>query len=914
MAGAPGIGKTRLTRAIRDLARERGAQTLSARGSELEQQSPFNVVRTLMEPALARADPAEREVLLAGAAGASRRVLDPARERSRDEDEAFDLLHSLAWLAINVAERAPLVLLVDDAQWLDSPSARYLAYLADRLEDAPILLVVALRPDEPGAPRALARLALHPEATVLQPAPLSKAAVTVLADEALPSAPSGAFAAACHTATGGNPFAVRSLLVDLAADDVQPDDAAAANLGERVPADIGRALRLRLDTLPAGAGRLAGAVAVLGDGCSLDLAARLADLERGEAAEMGDLLVRVDLLAAGEELEFVHPLARTAVYQAMPTGARSRLHGDAARLLEQAAAPERAAVHLLGVEPAGDPAVVETLRAAARGARSLGGRGAAIAFLRRALAEPPTPEQRFGTLVALGTAEVQAWDNASGIGHLREAVDLAPDPVRRAEVAMVLAGAHRGLSDFAGAADVLEAELARLADADSDTALILESELMHSAVQGAVGQTDRRQRSRSAADDLEGGTRGERRLLMVFALEALTSGEPRDRGLELARRALAGAPPVRDEPAGSTIVMFPIAGLIEAGAAAECIPVLDWIVDEARRQGSLPGYGAAAAFRGHARWLAGDLDGAEADALSSWSLLRGTPGLANATESLGVLIDVLVARGDLDGADAELSDSGLADAPANQINLLVFAAARLRLRVAQRRWEEALAESDQLDAACAALGVGISGTMERGPNRILALLGLGRVEEAVQTASAEVAAAQRYGAGYAISAALRALGLALGGPKGADRLAQAALAAEAEGARLHLAYALLDQGAALRRLGHRRDAREPLSRALDLATRSGAHATAESARAELLATGARPRKVALSGAASLTARERRVAHLAADGLSNPEIAQALFITRKTVEKHVGEVLRKLRLDSRREISAALAPPESVPQS
>jgi DNA-binding CsgD family transcriptional regulator len=273
-----------------------------------------------------------------------------------------------------------------------------------------------------------------------------------------------------------------------------------------------------------------------------------------------------------------------------------------------------------------------------------------------------------------------------------------------------------------------------------------------------------------------------------------------------------------------------------------------------------------------------------------------------------------VARGDLDGAEAELADSGLADAPANQINLLVFAAARLRLHLAQRRWDEALAESDRIDAACATLGVGISGTMERGPNRALALLGLGRVEEAVETATAEVAAAQRYGAGYAKSAALRALGLALGGPEGADRLAQAAQAAEAEGARLHLAYALLDQGAALRRLGHRREAREPLSRALDLATRSGAHATAESARAELLATGARPRKVALSGVASLTARERRVAHLAADGLSNPEIAQALFITRKTVEKHVGEVLRKLELRSRREVAAALALPDSLPQS
>lgn len=909
--GAAGIGKTRLLRTIRDLARGRGACTVAARGSELERESPFNVVRSLLEPLVARATAPEREALLSGAALAAAKLLDPAARRPADADEAFNLLHGLTWLTINLSQRGPLVLLVDDAHWLDSPSARFLAYLADRLEDGPILLAVALRPDEPGVPRAVARLAAHRDATILRPAPLSAQAVAVLAGEALSAPPTAAFAAALHAATLGSPFGVRSLLVDLAADGIRPDDRAVAVLRERVPVDFGRALALRLEGLPDAATRLAGAVAVLGDGSALNTAARLGDLDADEATEMRDLLVRVDVLAPGRELSFTHPLARSAIYQRLSGGLRSQLHAQAARMLSGTETPDRLAPHLLEVEPAGDPSVVDTLHAAARGARSLGGHGAAIAYLRRALAEPPAPDQRFGTLAALGMAEVQAWDNAAGIDHLREAVDLAPDPIRRAEIAMMLAGAHRGASDFIGAVKVLTDERAKLADAAPEMARVLESGLLQNAVQDASAHAALDGYPRPDPARLSGATRGERRLLMVLALEALVSGEPRDRGLALARRALAGAPPVRDEPAGSTIVLFPIVGLIEAGAQVEIAPLLDWLVADARRQGSLVGYVSSAAFRGHARWLSGDLDGAEADAISTWSQLRETPGVLNAAQALGVLLNVLVARGDLAGADTELAESGLADAPTDQINLLVLAAARLRLRLAQRRWNEALAESDRLDAACAALGVGISGTMERAPNRALVLLGLGRRADALRTATAQLEAARRYGAAHALSAALRALGLIVGGDEGAARLASAARTAEAAGANLHLASALLDHGAALRRLGRKREAREPLRRALDVAGRIGAHATAANAHAELLASGARPRRAALSGAASLTARERRVARLAADGLSNPEIAQALFITRKTVEKHVGEVLRKLQLDSRQGIAAAL---ESAPAS
>jgi DNA-binding CsgD family transcriptional regulator len=123
--------------------------------------------------------------------------------------------------------------------------------------------------------------------------------------------------------------------------------------------------------------------------------------------------------------------------------------------------------------------------------------------------------------------------------------------------------------------------------------------------------------------------------------------------------------------------------------------------------------------------------------------------------------------------------------------------------------------------------------------------------------------------------------------------------------RLEQARALADLGALLRRSNHRVEAREVLRRALDVAHRAGAGALADSAETELRATGARPRRALLTGVEALTASERRIAELAARGLTNREIAQNLFITARTVEGHLTNVFHKLDLRARTELPAAL---------
>jgi DNA-binding CsgD family transcriptional regulator len=149
---------------------------------------------------------------------------------------------------------------------------------------------------------------------------------------------------------------------------------------------------------------------------------------------------------------------------------------------------------------------------------------------------------------------------------------------------------------------------------------------------------------------------------------------------------------------------------------------------------------------------------------------------------------------------------------------------------------------------------------------------------------------------------LRTLGALVGE---LDVLAEAVAVLEGSRARLELAKALADHGAALRRDRRPSEARDPLRRALELADACGADGPVERVRSELYATGARPRTTATGGVGALTASERRVAAFAADGQSNRDIAQALFVTPKTVEVHLSNAYRKLGLRSRRELAGAL---------
>ena len=382
--GPGGIGKTAMLRAACAEAAQRGMRVLTARGLPLEQGFSYGIVRQLLEPVRAMAGPAEWDALFDGTAGLARRVFDGADpgtpERTREAAVPHATMHGLYWLAANLAARGPLVLAVDDVQWADAPSLRWLSHLAARIDDLPILLLLSVRtgPDEP---EVLRELRSYPACVPLELRPLRGAATAELVRAGLGDQASKELCRAAHTATGGNPFLLDALVKAVRAHGrATPDEVTVLSLGPQPVAD---AVTRRMGQLGAGAIALAQVLAVLGRPAPLRYVAVLADIELLQAALLTDQLRAAGVLSSGALLEFEHPIVRTAIYDSIPPGTRAMTHAHAAALLRaDGADAELVGGHLLRSEAAADPAVVTALRAAAAAAADRGSPEAAAQYLR----------------------------------------------------------------------------------------------------------------------------------------------------------------------------------------------------------------------------------------------------------------------------------------------------------------------------------------------------------------------------------------------------------------------------------------------------------------------------------------------------------------------------------------------------
>ena len=576
------------------------------------------------------------------------------------------------------------------------------------------------------------------------------------------------------------------------------------------------------------------------------------------------------MLAPGSVLEFAHPIVRTAVYESIPPGERALAHAEAARLLERDGTDaERLALHLLRSEPGGDPRVAALLRAAAAAATGRGDPGAAAACLRRALDEPPPAADRPDLLLELGIALARERSPAA-VPALREAVELAGPG------AALLAARVLGIWAYhAEAAAICRDALA--GPVPAELADSLRAELFQNAVIGA-------------------GTVGEA-LALARGPGRSTAGQVND-ALLAATAADGGAtvPALDGISSDSLTAVYALLVLIWAGELEVAGRICDTVLADARRRGSMSMVAHASCLHSMIMRRLGRLEeAADAARLALDFKLATSPPLAVAwAASLGV--EALTRLGRLDEADAMAGVAAGREPPEGWIHTLTFRQARGALRVAQHRPDEALADLLAAGEGWQALGVTNPAVASWRTAAVAAYRALGQHDEAAALAGEQLALARKAGSPLTLGVALRVHG----------DLAEAIGVLEPGPARYELALALADHGARLRRSGQRTQARQPLLRALDLAERTGAAGLAAEVKRELLAAGARPRRAALTGPDALTAGERRVAALAADGASNRQIAEHLFVTQATVETHLRHAFRKLNITSRADLPATLA--------
>lgn len=897
LEGAPGIGKTRLLNEAAAAARASGVKVLTARGTELERELPFGVMRQLLDPALRACGPRERERLLDGAAAMALPALE--EHPSAGHIDAFAVFAGLYWLIAGIAATVPLQLCVDDLHWADEPSLRALAYLLVRLDGVDGQLCVTLRPHEPGSEQALIdELVAAAPAAVIRPAPLGSQDAASLLRALLGDRADDQFCAACHASTDGNPLLLSELARELEARAIEPSAAAAASVPTVIPRGLGPTFLRRVVRVHPDAPVVTQAVAILGDGAECAHVAALAELDPGTCNAMLDELVRVGILAEADPPRFEHPLVRAAIAAAATPEERATLHLRAARLLAaDGAAPDRLAVHLTEVPHAGDEWVVHTLRTAAAETLSRGVPALAARFLRRALYEPPPEAWRPQLLLAAGQAEGRAGDRRA-VAHLREALETAADDATQAHAALALIQLLGRSGELSAGAEVALRVLDRL-DPRDDLTLQLEAELLNLALLDRAQRPLGLARLRRLDPDTLGNSPGACMLLAVLASDAAARGESRAETISLAERALAGGWLLESV----FLYVHAASGLILSGRYAQSNVVCDEFIAHARARGDLPGLALAHAFRASGHWHAGSLDEALADSELATHLAPPEVATVASAFALTFRIEALVLRGELEAARMTLPS---ATGPADQLPSALMLSARGRLRIAEGRMVEALEDMRAVGRLLDRWQAPNSAFAPWRADAAIALHSMGDRIAAQQLIDDELRSAGRWGDPWVLGQAMRAQALVGPATGRVSILSEAVELLRPSEARLELARTLAELGIAEHEAERGRVAREYLREATEIAEDCAAPALAGRARAALIAAGGRPRRAAATGPSSLTPTEHRIARLAAEGSTNRRIGQSLFVTEKTVETHLASAYRKLGIRARGELADALA--------
>ena len=889
--GPNGVGKSRLLDECADSAAALGMSVIRARCSELTRDYPFGVARSLFEPGLIRGGQEFRDELRRGPAGLAK----PLFEQQESATDEFAVIYGLYWLTVNLSEQRPMAILVDDVPWADDFTLRFLVYLAERVDDLSVAVVVAIRSGDPGAESQLIG-DLWQAASVppVRPTELSESAVAEMLAAALPDHRIDAeLVQAIHRKTGGNP-----LFVVAVADAIR----AGEDVSITTPESLRRYVIRRLARLDPAARELSKAAAVVGCEVPLGDVIQLADLGLDTGFVAAAQLVQANILATSDPVFFAHGIILTAIYSVLEPGERLALHSRSAKLLaDRRSPPEAVAEHLMKSGGINESWAIDALYGAGRAAARKGAPAAAIRYLRRAIeafdanAVPPR------MLIDLGLAEAAAGESTS-LDRFAKALEMVSEPGERADALYSLGQTLYAIGRFAEASAAFR-HGATLVDDDTQAWL-----RFHGAAASAeffiTTPAERMQPEIIRPDDLADGA-GTRVVLAVKSLQEVVSVPPAQWAGDLAMRALGDGALLAEQTSQGPSVNLAVQALLYAGRLSEAQKAADAAVRDARERGALLAHVEACYARALVLYARGQITDAAADAQAALDGLDWR-WHDHRQRAVAIQLHCMVERAELDEAVSliERADEELPE-PAAQgiVALLHLARARVQLRVrnlaAARREVEAAGDA-----------VGDYGPINPAAFPWRSLAGViahfaGEHDRARRLITEEVALAELFEVPIGLGIALRRRARTETGGEAVETLQQALdILAETE-ARLELARTHAALGSALRRAGRRVDARSHLQKGLDLAHRGGATGVEAQLREELTAAGGRPRRSAVTGVESLTPTELRVAELAAEGLSNRQIAELIFVSRNTIAWHLRNIYRKLQVESREQVSQSL---------
>ncbi|MFF7140780.1 ATP-binding protein [Streptomyces nodosus] len=892
LAGPFGMGRSTLLHELPRCVDEGTVHVMRANAAPAEQDLAYGVVRQLFDSLLTAASGPDREQLLADA-GAARRVLD---DDVVPDPEAPDcaVLRDLRLLLAGLSATAPLLILIDDLQWADACSLRWLAGLAPRLDGLRMLVVCTLRDGDPGARDPLVHEVVSTAARILRPVPLSPAATGELVEAYLGDSPDEAFVRACHDLSRGRPLFLRSMLSELALTGCRPLAENAGLVRTARPTHLRDRLLNCLLLQPRPVRDAAAAIATLAGQEEPALLTRLAGLDDVGFTTALRVLHQLGLTAEEDRARFAHPAVREAVECSMSAAERQCWHEAAAEVLYESGLPaEQVAAQLMAIPTARYPWAVPVLRSAADAARRRGTPEPAARYLRRALLEVAEQDRkRAHLLVELATVE-RSFDPPAAESHIAQALPLLPAARDRAAAVLRLSPwvtspmTRSGRALFRRAADDLRDPYTR-DDPGAEEVLRLEARLRYTGIDDYAQLADAVERLRALEPSVR--LRGGRELLAVLLYAAtLTADGPSAEVARQARSILDWEPATA--PGGGSVMQLVMFALVGADALQDAE---SWLNAAA---GSGPGDDGAIDAMGHARQALFHVARGRLPLAREQAALvlegAGTIGEESRCFVYGVLGALALSARDVQLGSrirAAVADRTLAPVPAALLGLLRMAE-QARSGDAPAALDTAMDCGRQLECA----GWRNPVLFPWRPWAISFSDQLGDHHLARTLAAEEYARAREWGAPAAIGRALRLRARTDAADERVELLREAVATLRGSANELELFMAVRDLG---RMLGDGPEGREVLREAGELAESCGVPWLPGPAAAE-----GRPSAPAVRTA--LTRTESRVASLVVDGLTNQEIAKELQVSARAVEKHLTNSYRKLGITGRRELAAVL---------